>query len=266
MELEKEMGESRSVFRMRLGLKRETDECRMSLVSHLEEFRKRLVACIICFFAAVLFCLGQAVWLTERLIEKAEGFQFVYIAPTELVLSYIRLALIGGVSLACPVILYQIWGFIRPGLTRRERQSCFAVLTFGMALFITGAAFAFEIVLPTTLLFFAGMNSGLMISPMVSIESYISFVSTTLVTFGIVFELPVIVILLTRAGILNPEMLRKNRKYVILAVFVLAALITPPDVTSQILVAFPMLFLFEISLFLSRILYRRRLRRQNEAE
>ena len=108
----------------------------MSLVSHLEEFRKRLVACIICFFAAVLICLGQAAWLTERLMEKAQGFQFVYIAPTELVLSYVRLALTGGVSLACPVMLYQIWGFIRPGLTRRERQSCFVILTFGMLLFL----------------------------------------------------------------------------------------------------------------------------------
>lgn len=97
---------------------------------------------------------------------------------------------------------------------------------------------------------------------MVSIESYISFVSTTLVTFGIVFELPVVVIMLTRIGLLNPVMLRKNRKYVILAVFVLAAFITPPDVTSQILVAFPMLFLFEISLLLSRILFRKRLKRE----
>ena len=234
----------------------------MSLVSHLEEFRKRLVACIRGFFAAVLLCLGQAAWLTERLMEKAQGFQFVYIAPTELVLSYVRLALTGGVSLACPVMLYQIWGFIRPGLTRRERQSCFVILTFGMLLFLIGAAFAFEIVLPITLLFFAGMNAGQTISPMVSIESYISFVSTTLVTFGIVFELPVVVIMLTRIGLLNPAMLRKNRKYVILAVFVLAAFITPPDVTSQILVAFPMLFLFEISLLLSRILFRKRLKRE----
>ena len=195
-------------------------------------------------------------------MEKAQGFQFVYIAPTELVLSYVRLALTGGVSLACPVMLYQIWGFIRPGLTRRERQSCFVILTLGMLLFLIGAAFAFEIVLPITLLFFAGMNAGQTISPMVSIESYISFVSTTLVTFGIVFELPVVVIMLTRIGLLNPAMLRKNRKYVILAVFVLAAFITPPDVTSQILVAFPMLFLFEISLLLSRILFRKRLKRE----
>lgn len=148
------------------------------------------------------------------------------------------------------------------GLTRRERQSCFVILTFGMLLFLIGAAFAFEIVLPITLLFFAGMNAGQTISPMVSIESYISFVSTTLVTFGIVFELPVVVIMFTRIGLLNPAMQRKNRKYVILAVFVLAAFITPPDVTSQILVAFPMLFLFEISLLLSRILFRKRLKRE----
>lgn len=260
--MEKELGGKRAAILKRLKLKRDDGECRMSLVSHLEEFRKRLMACIICFFGAVFLCLGQAAWLTERLIEKAEGFQFVYIAPTELVLSYIRLALIGGAAFACPVIIYQVWGFVRPGLTRGERRSCFVILTFGMAQFFIGAAFAFEIVLPVTLLFFAGMNAGQTISPMVSIESYISFVATTLVTFGIVFELPVVVILLTKAGILNPEALRKNRKYVILAVFVIAALITPPDVTSQILVAFPMLFLFELSLLLCRILFRKKLKRR----
>lgn len=263
--MEKERDKSREPLRKRLRLKKTAGDCRMSLVSHLEEFRRRLMTCIVCFFAAMFLCLGRAEWMTERLMEKAVGFQFVYIAPAELVLSYIRLALIGGAALACPVILYQCWSFIRPGLMKKERQACFVVLTFGLLLFIVGAAFAFEIVLPITLLFFVGLNPGQSIAPMVSIESYISFMSTTLVTFGVIFELPIVVLMLTKIGILNPEMLRKNRKYVILAVFAVAAFITPPDVTSQILVAFPMLLLFEISLSLSGILFRRKLKnRKNE--
>lgn len=262
--MEKELGKKQTALLKRWNQKRENKECRMTLVSHLEEFRRRLVTCIVCFFGAMVICLGQAAWLTERLMEKAEGFQFVYIAPTELVLSYIRLALIGGAAFACPVILYEIWGFVRPGLTRRERRSCFVILTFGMAQFVIGAVFAFEVVLPVTLLFFAGMNAGQTISPMVSIESYIGFVTTTLVTFGIVFELPVVVIMLTKAGMLNPAVLRKNRKYVILGVFVVAAFITPPDVTSQVLVAFPMLFLFEFSLLLSRVLFRKKHKEKEE--
>jgi len=137
-------------------------------------------------------------------------------------------------------------------------------MTFGMALFVLGSFFAYEVVLPFTLKYFAGLNggsigSGQSIKAMVSIQSYLNFFVNTMVTFGLVFEMPIVIILLTQLGILNPRFLRKNRKYVILGVFIIAAIITPPDVTSQVLIAVPMLVLFEISTWISSVLFRRKL-------
>lgn len=233
---------------------KKSNRSQMPLLSHLEEFRKRLVLCAIVFFIAVLACLSQAEWAADRLMEKASGFQFVYITPTELVLSYLRLSLIGGAVLSFPVILYHILMFIWPGLVRREKSACILTLIAGLLLFCVGVVFAFEIVIPLALVFFAGLNSGQLISAMVSIDSYLGFLCTTLVTFGIVFEMPVAVVLLTKIGLLTPELLRKNRKFAVLGIFIVAALITPPDVTSQLLVAIPMLALFEVSLALSRLM------------
>lgn len=241
-------------------------EKKMSLVSHLTELRKRLVICACFFLVAFGGCMSQTKWFVTQLIQKADGFSFVYITPTELVLSYLRLALIGGIVITCPIILYQVWGFVRPGLLMKERRVTFIILTFGMAMFAAGAAFAFVVVLPVMLQFFAQFQDPDIISPMVSIESYINFVATSLITFGAVFELPVVTVLLTMIGILNPIFLSKKRKYVILIIFIVAAVITPPDVISQILVALPMIVLFEVSILLCRLLFHRRLKRQKEQE
>ncbi len=246
--------------RLRIG----AEEGRMSLVSHLAEFRKRLIVCAGTLILAMLACLSQAEWVADQMIKKAQEFQFVYISPTELVLSYLKLAFLGGIVLAFPVILYQLWRFIRPGLRKKERQAGLVILTLGLALFVGGAVFSFQIVMPIALKFLSGLNASQTISPMVSIESYISFMITTMVTFGLVFELPIVTISLTRIGLLDPKLLRKQRKYIVLAIFIVAALITPPDVTSQVLVAFPMMLLFEISLFLSDLLFRKRKKRMQE--
>lgn len=243
--------------------RRGESEGKMSLVAHLAEFRKRLLLCACLFLAAGACCLSQSKWFVDQLVQKAAGFTFVYIAPTELLLAYLRLALIGGVVITCPVILNQLWCFIRPGLFEKERKAGFLALTFGVLMFVTGAAFAYELVLPVMLKFFTGLHAAQAISPMVSIECYISFVVTMLVTFGMVFELPVVTVLLTAIGILNPLMLKKNRKYVILVIFIAAALITPPDVTSQLLIALPMLALFEISIFVCCILFCKQLRERD---
>jgi len=241
-------------------------EKKMSLISHLTELRRRLLICGSLFLVAFIGCMSQTKWFVDQLIRKAAGFSFVYIAPTELVISYLRLSLIGGIVIACPVILYQIWGFIRSGLLKKERVAVFVILTFGVVMFAAGAAFAFVIVLPVMMQFFAQFQDPDIISPMVSIESYLNFVVTSLITFGAVFELPVVTVLLTMIGIINPTFLRKKRKYVILIIFIIAAVITPPDVVSQILVALPMLILFEISTLLCQLLFHRRLKRQEEQE
>ena len=133
-------------------------------------------------------------------------------------------------------------------------------------LFCLGAVFSFKIVLPIVLVFFAGLDTSGTIQAMVSIENYISFMVTMLVTFGVVFELPIVTVLLTKVGILNPRFLSKNRKYVLLIILTVAAFITPPDVTSQVLVAGPMYVLFEFSLVLCRILFKKKLESEASEE
>ncbi len=235
-----------------------------TLISHLNELRKRLVVSAICFVAAMSACLARSEFVIKHLVGKAKDFEFIYVAPAELLIAYIRIAIICGIVVAFPVISLQTWQFIRPGLTRRERTAAAFVMTFGMALFVLGSFFAYEVVLPFTLKYFAGLNggsigSGQSIKAMVSIQSYLNFFVNTMVTFGLVFEMPIVILLLTQLGILNPRFLRKNRKYVILGVFIIAAIITPPDVTSQVLIAVPMLVLFEISTWISSLLFRRKL-------
>lgn len=134
----------------------------------------------------------------------------------------------------------------------------------GLICFILGALFAYFIVVPITLTFFMSVDSHEAVQATISIQNFISFVLTTLITFGIIFEMPVVTILLTQLGLLKTEWLTKSRKVVIVVIFIIAAIITPPDVVSQILVAIPMLFLFEISVVLSKIIRRRKKDRKDE--
>ncbi|MBS7526387.1 twin-arginine translocase subunit TatC [Fusibacter paucivorans] len=232
----------------------------MSIITHLAEFRRRLIACLVVF--AVTFCVSfyYAEWIVDHLRALGENFSFIYISPTELMLSYIRIAVIAGIVISFPVIGYNLWRFLCPGLTVKEKMGFFAILTFGVVLFVAGASFCYAIVMPLALKFLGGINMDGSIMPMVSIQNYLSFVLSMLITFGIVFELPIVTILLTKIGLLNPLFLKKNRKYVFLLTFVVAAIITPPDITTQILVALPMMVLFEISIALCSILFRKRLK------
>jgi sec-independent protein translocase protein TatC len=232
---------------------------KMPLVSHLNELRRRLMISIGFFLAAASVCFTKVEYFSNELIALAKGFEFIYVAPAELLMSYIMISVICGMVLSLPVICYQLWKFIRPGLMPKERKAGVLVLIFGMILFFGGAAFAYVIVLPFTLKFFVALNTQSNITAMVSVQNYLNFVVTILVTFGTVFELPIVIILLTQIGLINPKIMRKQRKYAILVIFILAAIITPPDVTSQILVAVPMIVLFEVSTIVSSILFHKKL-------
>jgi sec-independent protein translocase protein TatC len=231
---------------------------KMSIITHLAEFRRRLIACFMVF--AVTFCVSFyfSEWIVSQLRALGGSFSFIYISPTELMLSYIRIAVIAGIVISFPVIGYNLWRFLCPGLTVKEKMGFFAILTFGVVLFLIGAAFCYAVVMPLALKFLGGINMDGSIVPMVSIQNYLSFVISMLLTFGIVFELPIVTILLTKIGLLNPLFLKKNRKYVFLLTFVVAAIITPPDITTQVMVALPMMALFEISIALCGILFRKR--------
>ena len=237
---------------------------RMSLLAHLNELRRRLTICSVCFLVGVALCLSQAEWFTNLLLSRGENFSFVYIAPAELMMTYVRISLVGGVVIIIPVIIYHIWRFLQPGLKRAEQMGFNLIITVGLLLFCLGALFAFTIVLPILLGFFARLNTSGTVTAMVSVQEYVSYVISTMLIFGVIFETPIVLVALTGVGLVKPKTLQKNFKYVVLIILIVAAVITPPDVTSQVLVAIPLMILFYASIILCKILFRRKLAEQEE--
>ena len=237
---------------------------RMTILDHLAELRKRLLVCALTFLIAVIACMSRAEWFVNQMLTRGDQFSFVYISPPELLMTYVRVSIIGGVVVAVPVIIYQVWRFLSPGLRKREQIGFFAIMTLGLCLFVLGAVFSFAIVLPILLAFFARLETANTVQAMVSVEEYVSYVVSNMVTFGIIFETPIVVVTLTGIGIVKPNFLKKNFKYVILLILVVAAIITPPDITSQLLVGVPLMVLFYASILLSQLIFRRKLARERE--
>lgn len=241
------------------------EQNRMSLVDHLDEFRSRLIISVITFVAAAAGCLYFVEFFVGLILGLAEGYTLISITPTEVVVEYMKIALITGAVISSPMIVYQLWGFIRPGMKKNERKVIFWALMAGLVFFIAGVVFAYIGMLPLTLIFLQGIDTSQTISPMVSLSSFIGFVLSTLFTFGLVFEMPVVVVLLTQLGILKPEWLIKSRKVAIVIIFVIAAVLTPPDIMSQLLIGVPMLLLYELSVLACRVIVRRKNRRAARA-
>lgn len=226
----------------------------MSLLDHLEELRRRL---IICGIAVVVLSVVSHLYLDEirGLFIRPVG-ELVYLGLAEALMTNLRLALVAGFFLSLPVIFYQLWLFILPGLHRRERGLVFVIVLLTLLFFMLGVAFAFFVILPFSVQFFLGYAAeGL--TPMISFSAYISYSMGLMLGFGLVFLMPVAVLILTRLGLVSPEFLVRQRMYATIIIFILAAVFTPPDVLSQILMGVPMLVLYELSIFLARFVRKR---------
>lgn len=227
----------------------------MSLSGHLRELRNRVAVCVVVLVLGFFGCLSIAGKLVTMLTDlgTAYHYNYVYIAPQELLLVYFNLALIGAVVITFPVLAYEAYAFASPGLSRRERTSIALALLAGTLFFVIGVAFARFISVPFMLRFLIGFTTEVEVSASISIQEYVGFLMTVFVIFGAVFELPVISVLLTSLGALRAEWLMKGRRVMIVLIFLLAAIITPPDIVSQIMVAVPMIGLYELSILLSRL-------------
>ena len=227
----------------------------MSLSGHLRELRNRILVCVLLLLVVFALCLSFAPRIVTLLTDMGKRFDYVYvyIAPQELFLVYMNVALVGAVVVCFPVLAYQVYAFCSPGLSGKERTYISGALIAGALCFLLGVAFAYFISLPFMLRFLIQFTGEVDVSASISIQSYISFLLTVFVIFGLVFELPVVTVLLTGLGIVKAEWLAKGRKVMIVIIFVLAAIITPPDIVSQIMVAVPMLALYELSIVLSRL-------------
>ncbi len=231
----------------------------LTLADHLEELRRRLALCLIVLVAAVGVSFTQAERIIGWLRRPAEGLlpRFAFFTPTEPLLAYFKVSIMAGVILTMPVVLSQIWGFVRSGLTWRERYYGFAFIAWGSLLFVTGVAFAYYWLLPVSLKVLLGVGRGVL-EPVVSINTYLAFVTGLAFWCGIVFEIPIVLFLLAKVGVVTPEWLRQSRSYAILVIFIIAAVVTPTtDPVNMILMAIPMVALYEVSIWVTRFAIRR---------
>jgi sec-independent protein translocase protein TatC len=229
------------------------EEEKLPLTSHLAELRKRLIISLVATGIGFCACYGFSekifLLLSAPLIQSMpEGSTFIFTGVTEAFFTYMKLAFFAGIFVASPIIIYQTWAFVAPGLYDNERRSILPFVFVSVVFFLGGTAFAYFIVFPSAFKFFLTYNTQY-VKIMPSIGEYLSFSCIFLLAFGIVFELPVFIICLARLGIINHNHLRKYRKLVIIGIFITAAILTPtPDAVNQLLMAVPMLILYELSI------------------
>ncbi len=226
-----------------------------SFWDHLEEFRKRLfsVVLVVAVFSAVAFFFSRK--MTELVTDTAPC-TLSALAPAEAVTANLKIAVTAGIIAASPVILFQIWKFIAPGLYRRERRSVITVSAAGALLFVSGAAFAWFIMREPALLLFKSFETG-NITGHWSVSSYIDFIGTFLLVFGAAFQLPLAVMFLVKTGVIEPGSLAGYRRHILVGLLILSAILTPPDPLTQIMLTLPLYILFEGSLLIARISYRK---------
>ena len=218
----------------------------------MEELIKRLVVIVVVNTIAMMLLFSQARMLMDYLIEVNPGMKLVYTTPSEMLLVYVNLSFIMALILCSPITVYEIWAFVEKGLYKHEKRYILISLFFGLILFVMGAVFCYFIVLPTTLNFFLKIAIT-EVKSMISVQSYVSFVNMMLLAFGVIFEMPVVVFLLTKLGLLKPAFLKKNRAYIIIVIFILAAFITPPDVVLKIMLGIHRVVLLELSILVSTL-------------
>lgn len=225
-------------------------EIKLTFTEHLEELRQRLIRSI----ASVVIASVLIYAFTDKILiflSKPAG-RLVFIAPAEAFITSIKIAIFGGLYISSPFVLYQVWKFISSGLGIREKRNVLLFSIFSFVLFVLGSCLGYFIIVPIGLKFLMAFGTE-DLTPMISVGKYISFVTSLSFAFGLVFQLPLIVLFLTKIGVVTPEFLSSRRKYAIVIIFIVAAIFTPPDIVTQCLMAIPLLALYEISIFLSRI-------------
>lgn len=262
-------------------------EKEMSFLEHLEELRWRLVKS-----SAAILVFGIAVFISKKIIfdvilfgpRSSEFITYrwfcwisnrlgmgdnlcmgdVAISVQNIDMSgqfstHIMVSIIGGFIVAFPFVLYQMWAFLKPGLKERERTSARGIVFYSSLLFFSGVLFGYYIISPLSLQFLGSYRVSDEVVSSIQLNSYISTLVSITLSTGLVFQLPILVYFFTKIGLITPEFLKKYRKHSLVAVLILAAVITPPDITSQILVALPIMLLYELSIFISRRVIKKQL-------
>ena len=232
-------------------------EDRLPFTSHLKELRDRLLVCVIALAVAFLFTY----YFKERIFHilmqpfitvMPAKSAFIFTGITEAFVTYFKISIVMALFVGAPVILYEFWMFVAPGLYEREKKFVYPFIIFGSICFLAGALFCYFLVMPVTYKFFVSYAADFII-PMPDLKSYMNLTLKLLLVFGLIFELPLVAFYLTRAGIINSRMLSSKRRYAVLGIFILSAIITPPDLASQLLMVIPLWGLYELSILITRV-------------
>lgn len=229
------------------------DDKKLTLTKHLEELRARIIKSII-FVILGSIAAYSFVDIIISSIVKPVG-KLVFIAPQEAFIANIKLAFFGGLILSSPFVLYQVWRFIQSGLKKTEIRYVLIFAPLSFIFFILGAGIGYFIIVPIGVKFLLGFATDL-VAPMITISKYITFAGSLTLIFGIIFELPLATLFLTKIGMVTPSFLCAKRRHVIVGIFIIAAILTPPDVVTQCLMAVPLIFLYEVGIIFSRLVYK----------
>jgi sec-independent protein translocase protein TatC len=258
----------------------------MSFLDHLEELRRRIIISLI----AIVICLFISLWFRDQAVEiirrpadiplnaqlanwidrsvgsdgsfmaflsialrakAASTVQLNKIGPGEAIMAFLKITVTFGVLLASPVVLYQVWAFVFPALTQQERKFALPLFLTIVSFFLVGAVFAYFIVLPVVVQFAADLFSSSGVGNLWSIDRYVSFAAGVILAFGVAFELPIVMAFLSRIGVINAQGFRERQRYAVMFIFVAAALLTPADVLSMLLMAIPLILLYQLGIFLA---------------
>jgi len=233
----------------------------MSLMGHLGELRSRLVRILIIIMLGFFACYAVSDTLFGELVKPLtanmpQGSKLIFTSIPEAFFVYMKVGFVASLFLTSPYSFYQIWAFVAPGLYEEERRHIIPLAAFSAFFFLSGAAFCYFAVFPVAFEFFMSFATDTIL-PMPSLNEYLSFALKLLIAFGLIFEMPLFAFFLARIGILTAAHLRRWRRYSILIIFIVAAILTPPDVVSQLLMAFPMLVLYEVSILIAAMTQKR---------
>lgn len=248
------------------------EEQKMSLIEHLSELRKRIIICLVALLIACVFTFSYSELIFKLLLfplnytpqfslkegivfvpdQKLHNTKLVFLGPAEAFWMNMKIAIVSAFILTIPVIFYQLWRFVSPGLYPHEKKYVLPFVLSATGLFLIGVGFCYLIVLPFAMGFLLNYKVGDFLMPMLSVGLYIDFLLKFLLAFGLVFELPILIVITTRMGLITPQTLKKYRRLAIVLAFVVAAIITPtPDAFNQTLMAVPMIILYEIGIWVS---------------
>lgn len=259
----------------------EEEDNNMSFLDHLEVLRWHLVRIVIAlmlfatlaflfksfvfdtlvlapvydsFITYKLFCkFSHLLGMGAKLCFESMTFQLINITMAGQFSMHLIVSIVVGIIASFPYILFEVWRFIKPALAKKEKNYAKGIVFWGSLLFISGVAFGYYIITPLSVQFLGNYRVSILVENQISLRSYITTITTITLSCGIIFQLPILVYFLSKLGLVTPSLLKTYRRHSVIAVLLLAAIITPPDISSQVLVAFPLLLLYEISIWISRV-------------